>query len=81
MCLQQLLEVPQKLCEAATDCICSALFICEDVETYRSLAVVLQAHVTTLLPVYQAAVQSEDQDRSVDVDSLFQAFSLSLRCF
>lgn len=59
----QLLEVPQKLCEAATDCICSALFICEDVETYRSLAVVLQAHVTTLLPVYQAAVQSEDQDR------------------
>ena len=60
---QQLLEVPTKLYEAATDCICSALYTCEDAPEYYPLAVALQVQVKNLLPVFQAAVQSEDSNR------------------
>ena len=61
--IQQLLEVPQKLYEAATDCICSALYTCEDTPDYYPLAVALQGQVKELLPVYKAAVQAEDSNR------------------
>lgn len=57
------MEVPQKLYEAASDCICSTLFMCEDSPSYYTLAQILQAEVQKLLPVFQAAVQSEDIPR------------------
>ena len=61
--LQHLAHVPQKLYEAATDCICAALFVCEDVDKYESLATFLQQQVEYLLEVFQAAVDMEDTDR------------------
>lgn len=61
--IQQLLEVPTKLYEAACDCICSTLYTCEDAPDYYPMAVVLQAQVKNLLPVYKAAVQAEDSNR------------------
>ena len=60
---QQLLEVPSKLYEAATDCICSALYTCEDAPEFFPLAMALQTQVKNLLPVFQAAVLAEDSNR------------------
>lgn len=58
-----MLEVPQKLYEAASDCICSTLYMCEDSPSNFTLAQVLQAEVKKLLPEFKAAVQSEDAIR------------------
>lgn len=58
-----MLEVPQKLYESASDCICSTLYMCEDSPSYYSLAQMLQTEVQKLQPEFQAAVQSEDISR------------------
>lgn len=55
--------MPQKLYEAASDCICSALYMCEDSPSYYSLAQVLQVEVQKLQSDFQSAVQSEDVNR------------------
>lgn len=55
--------MPQKLYEAASDSICSALYVCEDSPSHYTLAQVLQAEVQKLQPVFQAAVLSEDVGR------------------
>ena len=62
-CHQSLLDVPTLLYDAATDCICSMLYVCEDVQAYFPLANVLKSNVEQLRPQFQAAVQTEDQDR------------------
>lgn len=61
--LPQQLEVPQRLYEAATDCICSALYVCEEQPKFYALALALKSHVEQLLPLYKAAVLSECTDR------------------
>lgn len=61
--VQKFLEVPQKLYEAASDCICSTLFMCEDSPSYYSLAQLLQEEVQKLLPEFQEAIRCEDASR------------------
>lgn len=63
--------MPQKLYEAASDSICSALYVCEDSPSYYTLAQVLQAEVQKLQPVFQAAILSEDASRCSFVAALF----------
>jgi len=60
---QQLLEVSEKLYNAATEAICSALLVCEDTDGYLQLANVLVSEVKSLAPVFQACIQCDDADR------------------
>ncbi len=55
--------VPEKLYEAAADCICSALYVCYDVDNFQSLALVLQQRVNELLPVFLAVIVTENSSR------------------
>ena len=60
-----MLEVSEKLYNAATEAICSALTVCEDTDNYSSLAHILVTEVKKLAPVFQASILSEDLDRLV----------------
>ena len=60
-----MLEVSEKLYNAATEAICSALTVCEDTDGYQPLAHILVAEVKKLAPVFQASILSEDIDRLV----------------
>lgn len=51
--------------ESATDCICAALYVSEDTAKFSALAKTLYDNVMQLVPVYTAAVDTEDQDRSL----------------
>ena len=66
--------MPQKLYEAASDCICSTLFMCEDSVACYNLAQVLQTEVKKLKPEFKAAVQSEDASRWVGVSLISKPF-------
>ena len=63
--MQHMLEVSEKLYNAATEAICSALTVCEDTDGYQPLAHILVAEVKKLAPVFQASILSEDVDRLV----------------
>ena len=65
LCVQHMLEVSEKLYNAATEAICSALTVCEDTDGYQPLAHILVAEVKKLAPVFQASILSEDIDRLV----------------
>lgn len=51
-----------KLHEAATDCICSLLYVCEDASKYGALPLTMKNYVDQLKPVFLAAVEAEDSD-------------------
>ena len=59
-----------KLYDSATDCICSALFICDELSVFGSLASVLQTHVMDLVPLFNASIETEDVDRYVVMNPL-----------
>lgn len=60
-----MLEVSEKLYNAATEAICSALTVCEDTDNYLPLAHILVTEVKKLAPVFEASILSEDLDRLV----------------
>ncbi len=75
---QKRVDVGERLYEALTDSLCSLLFMCEDVDKYPSLSLELKRHVMELLPVYQAAVASEDLDRAYTLCRVFTELVESL---
>jgi len=68
--------VSEKLYNAATEAICSALMVCEDTDGYLQLAHVLVSEVKNLAPVFQACIQSEDGDRYVGTPSAVASLHL-----
>ena len=63
--LMQHMLATTKLHEAATDCICSLLYVCEDATKYGTLPVTMKTYVDQLKPVFHAAVEAEDSDMYV----------------
>lgn len=60
---QQRDESPTNLHEAASDCVCSALYAIENVDTHMALAMQLFQGVLTLETAYHMAVAREDLDK------------------
>lgn len=60
---QQRDETPTNLHEAASDCVCSALYAIENVDTNMALALHLFQGVLTLETAYHMAVAREDLDK------------------
>ena len=56
-------ECSTVLHEAATDCICSALYCAEDLVKYQSLAQSMFEGVKTLMDPYHLAVAEENLDK------------------
>ncbi|XP_019854788.1 PREDICTED: transportin-3-like [Amphimedon queenslandica] len=75
-----LTKVTLKLYESATDCICSALYVCDDaaMSGYAPLALVLKNHVHQLLPVFTAAIETEDSNRANCLARIFTEMAESL---
>lgn len=63
LCLQQRDETSTNLHEAASDCVCSALYAIENVDTNMPLALQLFQGVVTLETAYHMAVAREDLDK------------------
>jgi len=61
--LQQRDETSTNLHEAASDCVCSALYAIENVDTNMPLALQLFQGVLTLETAYHMAVAREDLDK------------------
>ena len=61
--LQQRDETSTNLHEAASDCVCSALYAIENVDTHMPLALQLFQGVLTLETAYHMAVAREDLDK------------------
>ena len=61
--LQQQDKTSSNLHEAASDCVCSALYAIENVETNLPLALQLFQGVLTLETAYHMAVAREDLDK------------------
>lgn len=61
--LQQRDETTTNLHEAASDCVCSALYAIENVDTNMALALQLFQGVLTLETAYHMAVAREDLDK------------------
>ena len=61
--LQQRDETSTNLHEAASDCVCSALYAIESVDTNVALAMQLFQGVLTLETAYHMAVAREDLDK------------------
>lgn len=64
-------ECPSTLHEAATDCICSALYSAEDMKTHLRLAESLYHGVKTLPEAYHMSVASDDTDKSINYCRIF----------
>lgn len=64
--------------EAASDCICSALLLIEDVERHSSLAEVLFQGVYSLVEPYHISVTQEDIDKSINYCRMFTELAESL---
>jgi transportin-3 len=64
-------KVPEKLHEVASDCICSALFICDDVSSFAPLATFLQNQVNQLSPLFIASLDIEEPDRANSLARIF----------
>lgn len=60
---QQRDETSTNLHEAASDCVCSALYAIENVDTNMPLALQLFQGVLTLETAYHMAVAREDMDK------------------
>lgn len=63
LCQQQRDETTTNLHEAASDCVCSALYAIESVDTNVALALQLFQGVLTLETAYHMAVAREDLDK------------------
>lgn len=73
-CVFQILASPNPssmVHEAATDCICSALMLVEDVSKHQALAQTLFQGVYTLVEGYHMSVTQEDIDKSVNYCRVF----------
>ena len=57
--------------EAAADCICSCLYICENSPNNVPLAQFLQPQVYSLFPCYVQSVEEEDTDRALNLCRVF----------
>lgn len=65
------LSSSSNLHEAATDLICSALYICEDLARYHELVEYLKAKIYTLGDIYKRAKADEDIDKCLHLSRLF----------
>uniref|UniRef100_A0A7N6AGH6 Transportin 3 n=1 Tax=Anabas testudineus TaxID=64144 RepID=A0A7N6AGH6_ANATE len=64
-------ETPTNLHEAASDCVCSALYAIENVDTNMALALHLFQGVLTLETAYHMAVAREDLDKVLNYCRIF----------
>ncbi|KAL5010143.1 hypothetical protein ScPMuIL_012448 [Solemya velum] len=64
-------DCPSMLHEAATDCICSALYCAEDLDKNLTLAETLFQGVLSLLDAYHMSVAEEDTDKSINYCRIF----------
>ncbi|KAK3517940.1 hypothetical protein QTP70_027900 [Hemibagrus guttatus] len=64
-------ESPTNLHEAASDCVCSALYAIENVDTHVALAMQLFQGVLTLETAYHMAVAREDLDKVLNYCRIF----------
>uniref|UniRef100_A0A3P8V3X5 Transportin 3 n=1 Tax=Cynoglossus semilaevis TaxID=244447 RepID=A0A3P8V3X5_CYNSE len=64
-------ETSTNLHEAASDCVCSALYAIENVDTHMPLAVQLFRGVLTLETAYHMAVAREDLDKVLNYCRIF----------
>ncbi|XP_058272862.1 transportin-3 [Hemibagrus wyckioides] len=64
-------ECPTNLHEAASDCVCSALYAIETVDTHVALAMQLFQGVLTLETAYHMAVAREDLDKVLNYCRIF----------
>uniref|UniRef100_A0AAY5EDG1 Transportin-3 n=1 Tax=Electrophorus electricus TaxID=8005 RepID=A0AAY5EDG1_ELEEL len=64
-------ETPTNLHEAASDCVCSALYAIENVDTHMPLAIQLFQGVLTLEAAYHMAVAREDLDKVLNYCRIF----------
>ncbi|XP_071133816.1 transportin-3-like [Mytilus galloprovincialis] len=64
-------ECPASLHEAATDCICSALYSVEDLKSHLRLAEALYNGVKTLPDAYHMSVALDDTDKSINYCRIF----------
>ena len=78
---QQQDKTSSNLHEAASDCVCSALYAIENVETNLPLAMQLFQGVLTLETAYHMAVAREDLDKWVIIKGSRPGFIYSLVFF
>ncbi|XP_025097718.1 transportin-3-like isoform X1 [Pomacea canaliculata] len=71
-------DCPALLHEAATDCICSALYCAEDLSKYSQLAQRMFEGAQTLLEPYHMAVAEEDSDKCINYCRIFTEMAESL---
>lgn len=64
-------QTPSNLHEAASDCVCSALYAIENVEIHMNLGRQLFQGVLTLEPAYHMAVAREDMDKVLNYCRMF----------
>ncbi|KAF5888724.1 transportin-3 [Clarias magur] len=64
-------ESPTNLHESASDCVCSALYAIENVDTHVALAMQLFQGVLTLETAYHMAVAREDLDKVLNYCRIF----------
>ncbi|XP_070539739.1 transportin-3-like [Ptychodera flava] len=64
-------ETPSGLHEAATDCICAALYVAEDLSKHYPLAELLSQGVMMLQEPYHMSVAEEDIDKSINFCRIF----------
>ncbi|KAK7108377.1 transportin-3-like isoform X2 [Littorina saxatilis] len=72
------LDCPNTLHEAATDCICSALYCAEDLAKYHQLAHSMFEGVQTLLEPYHMAVAEDNTDKCINYCRIFTELAESL---
>ncbi|XP_044131831.1 transportin-3 isoform X1 [Bufo gargarizans] len=64
-------QTPSNLHEAASDCVCSALYAIENIENHLNLGTQLFQGVLTLEPAYHMAVAREDMDKVLNYCRMF----------
>ncbi|XP_038065636.1 transportin-3-like [Patiria miniata] len=64
-------DTPSMLHEAASDCICSALYAMEDIEEHLSLAETLYRGIMQLPESYALVVAGEDVDKAINYSRIF----------
>ncbi|KAK7492007.1 hypothetical protein BaRGS_00016671 [Batillaria attramentaria] len=71
-------DCPAPLHEAATDCICSALYCAEDLTKFQQLAHSMFEGVQTLMEPYHMAVAEDDSDKCINYCRIFTELAESL---
>ncbi|XP_064600886.1 LOW QUALITY PROTEIN: transportin-3-like [Liolophura sinensis] len=71
-------QCTSSLHEAATDCICNALYCAEDITNNLPLAELLLQGVLSLVEGYQMSVAEEDMDKSVNYCRIFTEMAESV---